>query len=132
MIIIKKFIAFVITFVANSIVLWAANHFLPQNYALLKFMGSWWLALVASALVWTVIVWLTQPIAGLLNFKIKKGMTLIVAYLLSNFIAIWGVARIGLGFGVKSSVWVFILAVVANLVLFLVWKLLAKYKIAEM
>lgn len=132
MINIKKFIAFTVTFAANLAVLWLANHYMPQNYVLLSFMGSWWLALIASAFVWTIIVWFTQPVADLLKFKLKKGIGLVIAYLLANFVAIWGIARVGLGFGVKSSLWVLALAVLANIVLFLIWKLLAKFKIAEM
>ncbi|MCX6705477.1 MAG: hypothetical protein NT162_04055 [Candidatus Woesebacteria bacterium] len=132
MINIKKFIAFTVTFIANLTVLWLANHYMPQNYVLLSFMGSWWLALIASAFVWTIIVWFTQPVADLLKFKLKKGIGLVMAYLLANFVAIWGIARVGLGFGVKSSLWVLALAILANIVLFLIWKLLAKFKIAEM
>lgn len=127
----KTVVPFVTIFFANLIMLWFANHFLPQNYVLLSVMGSWWFSLTASALAWTVIIWFTQPVADYLKFKLIKGVKLIVAYLLANFVAIWGIARIGLGFGVRSLVWVLLLAAVANTIQLLFWMFLAKLKLAE-
>jgi hypothetical protein len=128
----KIFVGFISTFIVNLIVLLLANHFLPQNYVLLSYWSSWWFSFLSTAFVWALIVWLTQPIAGWLKFKIKKGLKLILVYLLTNFVALWGITRIGLGFGVTSSVWTLALAVVANIVQFTVWTLLTKFKLTEM
>lgn len=111
--------------------LWLANNYLPKNYVLLSFMGSWWLALITSAFLWTLIIWFTQPVADLLKFKLKKGIEIVIAYLLANFVALWGIARIGLGFGIKSSVWVLALAIFANIVQIFTWVLLAKLKLVK-
>lgn len=128
----KKFTGFTAMFLVDAAILWFANQYMPGNYVLMTFFGSWWLALGTSAFLWTLIVWFTVPVADMLKIKLKKGMGMMVAYLVANFIAIWGVARVGLGFGVKSFVWVFALAFVANFVQFAVWMLLAKLKLADM
>lgn len=128
----KKFFGFVFIFAADVLLLWFANLYWPNYYVLLPFISSWWLALIVSALVWTAVIWFTQPVAVMLKIKLKKGLGLMVAYLIANFIALWGIARIGLGFGVKSFVWVFALAFVANIAQFLIWLVLTKFKLAEM
>lgn len=127
----KVFAGFTAIFLVNAFLLLSASHLFPSSYIITSFLGSWWLSLIVSSLTWTIIIFFTQTIADLLEIKIKKGFEQMIAYFISNFIAIWGVGRIGLGFGVRSIVWVLALAITANIIQFGVWRILAKLGIMK-
>ena len=90
--------------------------------------------IVFAALAWTVLIWFTQPVLKKLKLNLDKGMAMMIAYLLANFVSLWLVTRLGpaIGFGVSGIMWVFALAFVANFIQYLVWVLLTKLKLAEM
>lgn len=128
----KQLISFVSVLATNSVILWLAHQFFPQNYIILPLLGSFLFTLFLLAFIWTVIVGLTQTVADYLEIELKNRIYLIIAYLIANFVAIWGIARIGLGFGARSYFWVLALALVSNTVQFLVWFILVKLKMSKM
>lgn len=120
----KKYYAFVTYWAVNSLLLYLATLVYPAAYTLGNFRFSVLWAAIVAGFIWTVLVWFSEPILGLLKVKVEGGKQMIF-YLLANFIALWLVARIAFfsGFGVASFVWVFVLALVGNLVQYLVMKI---------
>lgn len=124
----KHYTNFLITYLINTFLLGTFVNFLPSKYVLTTLLGSPWFSLFFSALVWTIIIFLTQTTADILEIKINKGFEQIIAYQIANLVAIWGVVRTGLGVGISSLLWVLVLAIVANTTQFLILKTIIKAK----
>ena len=120
--------------VVNAVLIWLANMLYPANFVLGSLTMSAWSGIIAAALLWTALIWFTEPLAAKFKVKLKKGMPMMIAYLVSNFVSLWLLSRLGpaIGFGVSSWVYVLSLAFVANIAQFISWVVLAKYKLAEM
>ena len=133
-IITKKYTGFFTMWLVNAVLLWLANMLFPANYVLGSMTMSVWSGTIVTALLWTVLIWLTQPLANKLKIKLKGAMQMMLAYLVSNFVVLWLLSRFGpaIGFGVSGWMWVLALAIVANIVQYLNWMVLAKYKLAKM
>lgn len=118
----------------NIVLLLLANMIFPMNFVL----GTWRAGILtsafAAALLWTIIVYLTQPALDAVGVKVGKGMMMMLVYLVSNFVALWLTARMAplTGFGTGSFIWVLGLAVVANFVQWIAWMVMFKAKIATM
>lgn len=128
----KQLLSFIAILLTNAVILWLAHRFFPQNYIILPLLGLYLPTLFLLAFIWTFIIGLTQTIADYLEIKLKNNIFLVTAYFISNFVAIWGIARIGLGFGAKSSLWVFALALISNFIQFFIWFILVKLKLSKM
>jgi hypothetical protein len=130
----KKYNGFIAMYLVNVLLIWGANMLFPANFVLGSANNSTWGAILVVALLWDVLVWFTQPLLRKFKVELKKPMSIAAAYLVANFLVLWVLARLGpvFGFGVSSFVWVFALALVANLVQYAVWTVLAKLKLATM
>ncbi len=113
--------SFVALFLANSIVVFAANTFFPTKVVLgtLAFSPLW--ALFHSMFVVSVISTFAMPFFKL--YEIKRGKMLtdkdwMVGYFALNLVTVWGVARFSEQFGLGIASW--IVAVALALVLDLV------------
>jgi uncharacterized membrane protein YvlD (DUF360 family) len=119
----KKIYAFIAYWILDSILLYLATLIYPAAYTLGNFRFTFFWAAIVAGFIWTVLVWFSEPLAGI--FKVKpKGNMVLVFYLMANFVALWLTARIApySGFGVASFVWAFVLALVANFAQYLVMK----------
>ena len=121
----KKYYGFISFWLLDSLLLYLATVVYPAAYTLGTFRLSVFWAAVVAGFIWTVLVWFSEPIVAILKLKVSDKMKL-VFYLFANFVALWLVARIApySGFGVASFVWVFLLALVANFVQYLVMKII--------
>lgn len=83
------------------------------------------MAVIISGLIWTVIVWLSQPLVKKFGNKLKAEYQTAGLYFIVNFVALWITARLApfAGFGTTRFVWIAILAFIANLIQFAAWKL---------
>ena len=68
-----------------------------------------------------------------LNFNIDKPLKMFFYYWLTNFVAIWILARFAAlsGFGIEAYYWAISLGFVANLVQWVLWTVLDKAKLVE-
>ena len=121
----KKYYGFISFWLLDSLLLYLATVVYPAAFTLGTFRLSVFWAAVVAGFIWTVLVWFSEPIVAILKLKVSDKMKL-VFYLFANFVALWLVARIApySGFGVASFVWVFLLALVANFVQYLVMKII--------
>ena len=119
--------------ITAMLLIWAANAFFPTHFVLGSLTMSVTYGIIFSGLVWTVLVWFTEPVLRLFKIKPGKGMSMMMAYLAANVVALWLISRLGpvIGFGISGILWVFGLAFVANFVQYIVWIILAKLKLAE-
>jgi len=112
--------------VVNGLLLFIANQNFPANFVLGNALLSPIPALVAAALMITVIVTVAMVIKMMLT-KIVPGLESVQGHLayffITNFMAIWVTARFAeyAGLGISSFVYVAGLAVVADLAQWLVW-----------
>lgn len=85
-------------------------------------MSAIWAAL-AAGLVWTFLEWIATPILKMVT-TLKEGWVMFGFYFLANFIALWITARLApvFGFGVTSFTWLVFLAIAADLIQYLAWK----------
>lgn len=86
-------------------------------------MSAVW-ATLASGLVWTFLTWIVDPLFGTI-LKFKGRLLMFGFYFLVNFAALWITARLApvFGFGTTRFVWLVILAFVADIFQYIVWKL---------
>lgn len=116
--------AFLTFWVLDSLTLYLAGLLYPSYFVL----RSRWMVPLASVFVagfiWTFLVWVSPPLVGLFT-KIKGRTAMFVFYFLTNFVALWLTARLApiSGFGTTKFTWLIFLALVADLLQYLVWKL---------
>lgn len=117
----------------NAVLLLLANMFLPANFVLGTHRTGVLMAAVSASLLWTIIVYLVDPLLRKLGVKTGSDMKSVVIYLVANFVAIWITARMAplTGFGVASFIWVALLAVVGNIVQFINWTVMTKAKLVD-
>lgn len=121
----KKYYGFISFWILDSLLLYLATVIYPAAFTLGTFRLSVLWAAVVAGFVWTALVWFSEPIVTIVKLKVPDKMKMFF-YLFANFVALWLVARISAysGFGVASFVWVFVLALIANFVQYLVMKLI--------
>ncbi|HJY98997.1 MAG TPA: hypothetical protein VJ227_04760 [Patescibacteria group bacterium] len=124
MIYIKKLLwPFVTFWVLDSILLYVGSLLYPFYFVLgNKNLSVIWAAVVAG-LVWTFLVWASDPIIGD-KFKTKSKLIKFGFYFLANFFGLWITARFAstFGFGATSFVWLVFLALLANIFQYGLWK----------
>ena len=125
----KKFLPFIFFWALNTILLFLANSLSAANFVLgnARFSPIW--AALVAGLVWTVLVWIAQPLVKKVGVDPKGAIGMLVFGWVSNFAAIWLTARMAplTGLGISSFVWAILLALVADLAQFLLWKV-GKFK----
>lgn len=130
----KKYIGFLVMYLVNGLLIWLANTLYPNNFVLGSASNSTWGAILLVGFLWTLLILLIQPILNKFKVNLAKGVQMFGVYLAANFVILWVIARLGpvFGFGVSNFVWVFGLAITANVIQVGVWMLLSKFKLAKM
>lgn len=125
MIKIKKsnFKAFLVFWALDALILYFARILYPSFFMLGTAKVSVWVAVLVAGFVWTIVVWLSVPFIELFT-KIKGRVLMFGFYFLANFAGLWLTARLApvSGFGAKSFVWLTLLALIADILQYLVWK----------
>ena len=129
----NKLLVFTLLLIANSILLYIASLIFPGNFVLGNQYFSSTIATFVGGLLWTLLLWLAILVGEEYKLKNKGDAVVKVYYLAANFAILWLIARIPFisGFGVTSFVWVLILALIATLVQWGVWKAHKNYQPAK-
>lgn len=127
---VKKFEQFLILWLVNVVLLYAATILFPENYTLGNSIFSDWQAAVFSGFVWNYAIWNLVPMLKEYDLKFEGKNALMLVYLAANFVTLWLIARFSFmtGYGIGSWMYVLGLAVVANFVQFFAWQATAKKK----
>jgi len=128
----KYLLPFILFWLVDSIILYLAVLVMPKYFVLGSMNVSVYAGAFVAGFTWTLLVWLLKPLIFL--FKKLKGTVLMFSfYLVLNFVALWITARLGpiVGFGTTRFVWLIIVAVVADIIQYLVWKVCAMKKMLK-
>jgi uncharacterized membrane protein YvlD (DUF360 family) len=119
----KYLLPFFIFWFVNSIILYLAVLIMPAYFVLGSSTMTVWGGVFVAGFTWTLIVWLLKPFIFLFK-KLKGTVAMFVFYLVLNFVALWLTARLGpiVGFGTTRFIWLIPVAIVANIVQYLIWK----------
>lgn len=114
---------FIIFWLFDSILLWLAGMFYPAFFVFGTYRMSVFVSVLTAGFVWTLLVWLAGTFAGMF-IEEKRRITMFGFYFLANFVSLWLTARMApiTGFGTTSFVWLVYLALVADIVQYIVWK----------
>lgn len=126
----KTYLPFVIFWLVDSLLLLVANALFPASFVLGTYRFNSWVAIAVAGFLWTAIVWFSEPLVSKMGFKVKGATTSLLFYFLANLVALWIVARMAplSGLGVSSSLWVAVLALVADVAQWFVWSSIKKAK----
>ena|SRR3990167_4676536 len=124
--VISLYMAFIVFWLTNSLLLYLANLIFPGSFVLGTYRLSYFWSGVVAALVWTVLASLSEPIRKRFNLALKGPVKMFLYYYLANFVALWLTARMAplSGLGVASFVWVGGLALVSNVSQYLLFGIL--------
>jgi uncharacterized membrane protein YvlD (DUF360 family) len=128
----KYLLPFILFWLVDSIILYLAVLVMPKYFVLGSMNVSVYAGAFVAGFTWTLLVWLLKPLIFL--FKKLKGTVLMFSfYLVLNFVALWITARLGpiVGFGTTRFVWLIIVAVAADIIQYLVWKVCAMKKMLK-
>lgn len=116
--------AFVCFWILDSAILFLARRAYPFYFVLGTRTMSFWMSVIVAGFIWTLLVWLADPVVNKFT-KIKGKILMFGFYFLVNFVALWLTARLApvSGFGATSFIWLVYLALFANVVQYLVWKI---------
>jgi uncharacterized membrane protein YvlD (DUF360 family) len=91
-----------------------------------------WAGAFVAGFTWTLIVWLLKPLIFLFT-KLKGAFGMFCFYLVLNFVALWITARLGpvVGFGTTRFIWLIPVAIFADLIQYLVWKVFGMKKLMK-
>ena len=119
----RYLLPFIIFWLVNSVILYLAALIMPAYLVLGSKNVSIWGAIFVAGFTWTLIVWLLKPFVFLFK-KLKGTLAMFLFYLVLNFIALWLTARLGpiVGFGTTRFVWLIPVAIAADALQYLVWK----------
>lgn len=100
--------------VVNTLIFYLAAMILPASFVLGNNLFTSMQAAVVSGLILTIVSWLVDPFARLLEWDMKAMPNMMVAYFAGNVATVWFIARYSMlsGFGVANVLWVLILSVV--------------------
>ena len=121
----KKFLLpFILFWLIDAIVLYLSVLVMPLYFVLGSRTVSVYAAAFVAGFTWTLIVWLLKPLIFLFT-KLKGTVAMFIFYLILNFVALWITARLGpiVGFGTTRFVWLIPVAIAANIVQYMFWKL---------
>ena len=119
----KYLLPFFIFWLVDSVILYLAALVMPAYLVLGSKTVSVWGAIFVAGFTWTLIVWLLKPLVFLFK-KLKGALAMFIFYLVLNFIALWLTARLGpiVGFGTTRFIWLIPVAIAADVLQYLVWK----------
>lgn len=109
----------------NAIVLYVGSILFPAQIVLGNYTLPPILAALATGVLLTGVMALTESIIKYFKLKIKKEMHFAMVYLAGNILGLWVLARLAnyTGFGVSSYVVVIILGLLLNTLQYGVWKM---------
>ena len=122
----KKILPFIVFWLVDTILLYLFYLLFPAFFVLGNTNLSPIMGAILSGIIWTAIVWISEPLLSLFNLKLKGSLQQMSFYLLVNFVALWFTARLAstFGFGVYNFIWVLLLSFVANYCQYIAWKYL--------
>lgn len=109
----------------NAVILFVGSILFPTNIVLGNYTLPPVLAALATGVLLTGVMALTESAIKYFKLKIKKEMQLAMVYLVGNILGLWVLARLAnySGFGVSSYVVVIILGLLLNTMQYGVWKM---------
>lgn len=121
----KTLIPFSIFWIIDSVLLYLAAVLFPQYFTIGNWRFSPVMAVIFSGLIWTGLVWFSEPLFRKAGKKLEKDYQMAIFYFIANFAALWVTARLApfFGFGTTRFIWILGLAFVANLIQFAAWKI---------
>ena len=121
---IKKYNLFGLLFLVNGALLYFANLFFPENFALGNSIFTPLQSIVFSGFVWTIAMWYYGDFLSSLQINPKKTKERGIWYLAGNFATLWAMARFALltGFGASSFLHIGFLAIIANIAQFALYQ----------
>lgn len=108
----------------NALLLYLASVLYPRNIVLGNNVLAPYLAVIITAVLLSVVLSFTLPVARVLKIKEKNELGMSLSYTVANIIGLWLLARMAVftGFGVSSYVVVVILGLILSAVQYGVWK----------
>lgn len=97
----------------NALMFYLFSMLFPMNFELGNNIFTASQAALVSGLFLTLVSWLVDPLAKLLEWDMKSMPNMMFAYFLGNVVTIWFIARYSMltGMGISDALWVFVLAV---------------------
>ncbi len=119
----KYLVPFIVLWIIDSVLIYLSRLIYPHYFVLGGMYMSAWGAIITAGFTWTLLVWLIKPFVYLFA-KLKGRLLMFGFYFLANFVALWLTARLSpiTGFGVTRFTWLVILAIVADIIQYIVWK----------
>lgn len=129
----KKYLPFVSIWLVSTVVIYLAALALPSYFELGSHVISELPGAFLSGLLIALFNWAAKPILASLGSEYKDPVRLFIFYWVSNFLAIWLVARFAIytGFGIVSYQWGIGLALFMNLAQYVMWQILQKDKLVD-
>ena len=120
----NKFI-FLTSWLIGSLLLYFATLSCPNSFVLGSAKHSVLSAAVFSGFLWTLIIFISEPLAKRLKLKLDKCCVKFTFGYLVSFAGIWMIARFApyTGFGVTKFTWLMGLTLLSSLFLFILVKL---------
>lgn len=109
----KKYYQFILMWLVNVIIFNIVGLLMPGVFVFGNNLLDPMQASVVSGLILTLVSWLVDPFARLLEWDMKPMANMMFAYFLGNVVTLWFIARYSLltGMGVSSVLWVVILSI---------------------
>ena len=127
----KKYLPFISIWLVDTVVLYLAALSLPSYFELGSEAVSELPGAFLSALFIGLFNWAAKPILASFKIKLEGTARMFIFYWVSNFVAIWLVARFAVysGFGMASFYWGIGLALFMNTAQYVMWQILKKDKL---
>ncbi len=129
---VKRYIPYIIFWLANSTIFYLSSLILPRNFELGSATIPENLAFLWVGAWLTFIVWFSKPVITQIGLKLEGEAQNFIFYWASNSITIWILARVAefSGFGISRFFWAIILGLVMNTIQWGLWQILKNYKLA--
>jgi hypothetical protein len=111
-----KYQKYLVYWVINALLLYLSEMVFPTRYTLGNSFLEPYQAVVITSFFWNFLLWNARPFLKTLDIDFDCKTNMAVGCLLINFAIVWMIARYSVltGVGISSSLYVFILAFVAN------------------
>ena len=126
----KRYYKFLVFWLINVALLYLVAMFMPANFKLGNDIFTAIQAALFTGFVWNWVLWNAESTFKDLEIDLQSPMAMMIVYLGVNFVTIWLLARFAFmsGFGVSSYIYVFMLALVGNLLQYMAWRAMDKKK----
>jgi uncharacterized membrane protein YvlD (DUF360 family) len=130
----KAALRFLIFWVINSLLIYAANLAYPANFVLGSFMVSYVGAIVLAGFLLTLFCRISGPLVLKVGLSKPRGRYLMFLFYWGvNFVGIWLIARVApyTGFGISAFYWALYLGFATNLLQWIVRQPLKVLRVVE-